>query len=476
MRARTVREGSVGLLILVGLGLLGFLIFWIRGLSFGNRSYRFTVLFENTAGMQVGAPVRYRGVPVGSVTAIRPTANRVEAVIQIEEPDLHIPDEVLIEANQSGFLGETSIDITPVDELTETQIATVDPLAQDCNSGIIICSGDRVEGEVGVNFNELTRSTIELADQFTDEELFANIQNLTENSANAAAEVAQLTQEVTTLVRLFQGELEPLSNSAITLAASVSRAADQLGGTAQQTNELLAVNRVALTTTLNNLSATSSRLRNVVDSIAPIAEEGELAQNLQLLSANAAAASGNLREITDELNDPTTVVMLQQTLESARATFQNMQKITADLDDLTGDPELRENIRELINGFSSLVSTTQDLEQQIQIAQSLSFESAVTLPASEEWTSDEVKPVTGTEPTTSSSALATDLNADVNADLDADIDNLDTIMDAIAPTDQAEFTTAPKTTLRPMTITNSIGERVQIAFPIVQPVEDDDGN
>jgi phospholipid/cholesterol/gamma-HCH transport system substrate-binding protein len=61
MRSRTVREGSVGLLILLGVGVLTGLLLWIRGFNPGNRSYRAVIQFPGVAGIQVGAPVTYRG-------------------------------------------------------------------------------------------------------------------------------------------------------------------------------------------------------------------------------------------------------------------------------------------------------------------------------------------------------------------------------------------------------------------------------
>jgi len=67
--------------------------------------------------------------------------------------------------------------------------------------------------------------------------------------------------------------------------------------------------------------------------------------------------------------------VLQQTLDSARVTFQNAQKITSDLDELTGDPAFRENIRQLINGLSGLVSSTQQLQQQVEVAETRLSES-----------------------------------------------------------------------------------------------------
>lgn len=113
MRSRTVREGSVGLLLLAGLGLFLGLILWLRGVSLGRRSYKVVVEFANVGGMQTGAVVRYRGVKVGNISAIRPKANRVEAEIEIIPATLIMPRDVLIQANQLGLLSDVSIDITP---------------------------------------------------------------------------------------------------------------------------------------------------------------------------------------------------------------------------------------------------------------------------------------------------------------------------------------------------------------------------
>ena len=105
-------------------------------------------------------------------------------------------------------------------------------------------------------------------------------------------------------------------------------------------------------------------LQSLVGSLAPAIAggKGNLVENLQTLSANAAEASGNLRNLTSAVGSTENVMLLQQTLDSARSTFQNAQKITADLDELTGDPAFRENLRNLVNNLSGLVASTQQLQ------------------------------------------------------------------------------------------------------------------
>lgn len=415
MRSRTIREGSVGLLILVGLAVFVGLVIWIRGQTFGDRNYQFIVKFANVAGMKTGAMVRYRGVKVGRITGVTPETNGVNATVEITNPDLLIPKDVIIEANQSGLVGETSIDITPQKPLP-TGAESINPLSRQCNSALVICNNDRLPGRIGVSFEELLRYTIRLAEVYTDPKFFGNVETLTQNAAVAATSVTQLTNELTLLSRSARQELgsfstatNSLSRTANQTMAQVGVAANRFGNTADSlsntanqysltaseltklvatANNLVATNRASLVGTLDSVRQTSDQLRGLVASFTPISAQlssaagklnttagqinvGGLLKNLETLSANAATASANLRDISTSLNNPNNVVLLQQTLDSARATFENAQKITSDLDDLTGDPAFRENLKQLVNGLGKLVSSTEQLQQQVQVAQTI---------------------------------------------------------------------------------------------------------
>ena len=405
MRSRTIREGSVGLLLLLGVGCFGALVLWLGGLTLGKNYFRFVVNFQEAEGLEVGTEVRYRGVSVGKITAINPGPNTVAVTVEVSPSDLVIPREgVLITSNQSGLIGDTYIDITSTIPVSlGSNVAK--PLDKNCNADLIICNNSKVQGETGVSFTKLIQSTLDLTKVLNDPELFKNINTLVANSATATAGVSDLTKELGSLSQSVRQELRGFSQNADNLTQkanqigeSVDKVVNEVGGLTNQfsssmneftltanqvrvsaaqadrlianVNNLVVSNRSNLVAALDNLGATSLELRTAVGGLSPILDQvkgAEFIRNLESLSANAALASANLRQ----LSDPSNLITLQQTLESARVVFQNAEKITSDLDELTGDPQFRGNIRRLVNGLSGLVSSTQQLQQQVEVAKSV---------------------------------------------------------------------------------------------------------
>ena len=378
MRSRTVREGSVGLLILLGLAVLSGLYLWLRGLNPSQRSYQTTIRFSNVEGMQIGAPVRYRGVVTGKIAAIRVSANYAEVDVKITPATVIIPKDITIESKQSGLVGETFIDITPNSELPKSAIAQK-PLADNCDESLIVCDRSQLQGSASITFTELLSSMIRFTDLFSSPEFFGNVQTLTKNFASAAKGVDTLSGEVTVLSKSVRSELGTLSGSAQRSSDSVSRAADRIsvtadrfGLTANELQALITENRSTLVSTLDDIDQMVLGVQSIVSSLSPAFQNGEFTTNLQSLSTNAAEASANQRNFSTLVGSSENILLLQQTLDSARATFQNAQKITSDLDELTGDPAFRQNVQRLVNGLGGLVSSAEHLRQQTQLAQMLS--------------------------------------------------------------------------------------------------------
>ncbi|PSN15378.1 MCE family protein [filamentous cyanobacterium CCP5] len=372
MRARTIREGSVGLLILVGVALFGGLVLWLRGLNPGQRNYRIVLRFENTLGMQAGTSVRYRGVPVGRVLSIDPNTNFVDVFAEITQQGLLIPRDAVIETNQSGLIGETTIDITPKAELDEETLA-LSPFGEECVPSLIVCDGDRVQGEIGVSYESLLRSADELANALADPELVADFKQSLKNATRLTERAVVLIEDLRNLSRVFEEEVPPVAASIRRATNEVGDAAAQIELTAIDVNNLIDVNRHSIVHTLDNLSRGSEELQTILATVTPQIRNSQVLENLELLSANAAEAAVNIRQISGAVNTPENLILLQQTLESARSVFQNAQKVLADVDELTGDPALRLDLRQLINGLTDLVSSTEGLEQEMQVAQMIAY-------------------------------------------------------------------------------------------------------
>ncbi len=415
MRSRLFREGSVGLLILLGLGVFGIIFLWLNRISAAGGTYSFIVDFKDAGGMQKGAVVQYRGVKVGNIADIKAGVNGVEVQLDINKPDLRIPRDAKIEANQSGLISESIIEITPERTITKANI-DAGPLDPGCDPTLIICDGSRLKGEIGISVDELIRYSSRLSEVYSRPDVYNNVNQALKNTSLAAAQVAQLTRDVSSLTKTTQQELKTFASAANQVATAANRVststdrtinqfgntanqlnatarefsttarqfrgtADQIGSTANNANKLLnnidnlvTTNRSSLVTALNDITATSSQLRTTLNGLSPSINrftKGQLLENLETLSANAAEASTNLRDVTKTLNDPNNLLVLQQTLDSARVTFENTQKITSDLDELTGNPQFRQNLEQLINGLSDLLSSTEQVEQQVKFAATL---------------------------------------------------------------------------------------------------------
>ena len=387
MRSRTIKEGSVGLMIIASIVLFGGLALWIRGFKFGNKSYTIVADFPDVNGIRLGDGVRYRGLRVGQIEEIKPNPNGVDVVIAIDSVDLLIPNGSTIKARSAGLIGETFIDIVPNADLSP-QSKNLTPVGNKCNSDKIICNNARIQGERAITLDDILPFTYRFSKSYGEPEFVEKVNQTLQNSALAAQEIANLSRNSSILVKELQEEVNSISTITKTLDDVAKNTSDELIVTAQTYQEtakqinqltnsvesLIAQNKTNLTTTLTSIGTTSDRLQNLVtklDKTIDTADTEQLAANLESLTANAAVASENLKNVSESFGDRESLVSLQQTLDSARVTFDNAQKITSDLESMTGDPAFLENFRTLVNGLSNLVSTTEQLEQQVKTTQAI---------------------------------------------------------------------------------------------------------
>lgn len=369
MRAKALREGSLGLFVVGGFTLLAALGAWLNGLNLNVQSYGIKVRFDNVNGMKNGADVRYRGLSVGTIRAIDADPNGVSVEIEIHSTATKMPPNLLIEANQGGLVGETTVDIFPQQELAASA-QDLSPLDRNCDPSLLVCANQELSGVVGVSFDVLLRSANKFTNAYTDPVFVKSVNDLTSHTAQAALELANLGKELTQLSASVRQEVGGFGD----VTSQVAQTMESLTTLSNNVNGLVMENQKSINNTLKSMEASSSQLEAVMGSLDNVINNEEtknLAKNLADLTANASAASANFLEVSETLAEPTNLYLLQETLDSARATFANAQKLTADLEDITGDPAFRSNLKKLVEGLSDLVSSTENLERQVYTAQQL---------------------------------------------------------------------------------------------------------
>lgn len=380
MTSKRTRQGILGLFLIITAATTTGIILWLKGSTFGQPTFDLIATLPDITGISEGSPVRYRGSQIGRVTTITPQTDGIQLRIRITNPTLAIPADADLRINQSSFLGSSTLDITP-NPISVLPLSPTKPLDKNCNSTLILCHNSTLIGQQGVSTEALLRASMEFTQAYSNPQFIANLAALTRATTLTAQELSKTSQQYALLAQTTRQDIRQLSTASTITANNFSNTAQSLTNTSQtatltltQINTLLTQNRSTLISTLDNLNQTSSTLKTTITNLSPQLDRitsGPIIQNLETLSANAAITSGNLRTASTTLTNPTTLLLLQQTLESARTTFQNTQKLTTDFDDLLGDPKIRANLRQLINGLSNLVSDSNQLTTQTRLAQTL---------------------------------------------------------------------------------------------------------
>jgi len=143
---------EVGVFVAVGLVILVVIVFAIRDWRIFRSGYEIRVLVDSASGLLVGAPVKFAGVEVGEVKAIRiirdhPSASdRVELTLWLPK-GLEVRRDDRVAIGMLGLLGEKYVEILPGpgsgevlkpgEALTSTEILSELELTQKLNRLLI---------------------------------------------------------------------------------------------------------------------------------------------------------------------------------------------------------------------------------------------------------------------------------------------------------------------------------------------------
>lgn len=159
---------------------------------FKSSSYSFFIEFSNANGIQLGTPIRMRGIYVGFAETIKLKLNSVLVIVRIRSKKVLIPACSVIETTQTGLLNEPVIDIIPLIDLVNTNRQNYDPLSSFCDSSTIICNSGYVIGDRGLNYDDLIRSATRISQRFDDPRFFSIFYIFLQNSIDVTGSVIEL--------------------------------------------------------------------------------------------------------------------------------------------------------------------------------------------------------------------------------------------------------------------------------------------
>ncbi|KAH9783476.1 protein TRIGALACTOSYLDIACYLGLYCEROL 2 [Citrus sinensis] len=290
---RSVWEGGVGLFLVSGTVLLALSLAWLRGFQLRSKFRKYLAVFEfsQACGICTGTPVRIRGVTVGNVIRVNPSLKSIEAVVEVEDEKTVIPQNALVEVNQSGLLMETLIDITPRDPIPTP---TVGPLDPECvREGLIMCDRQKMKGHQGVSLDELVGIVTRLGREMEGIGIT--------NSYLLAERVSSVIEEARPLLTKIQAMAE-----------------------------------------------------DVQPLLAEVRDSG-LLKEVESLTRSLTQASEDLRRVHSSVMTPENSEMIQKSVYSLIFTLKNIENISSDVLGFTGDEVTRRNLKSLIKSLSRLL-------------------------------------------------------------------------------------------------------------------------
>ncbi len=112
MHENKILEIKVGITILIGIILLVLSIVWLKGITFKPNTFTASVIFDNTAGLQIGDPVTVSGMNVGKVTDIVLEDDSVLVLVSLSNSVLLKKDAAAV-IGSVDFFGAKKIDLIP---------------------------------------------------------------------------------------------------------------------------------------------------------------------------------------------------------------------------------------------------------------------------------------------------------------------------------------------------------------------------
>ena len=310
-KMKHTNEIKIGAFVISGLVLLLFGWAFLREFTI-HKQQKFTVVFNDVAGLTKGSFVLINGLRVGRVDRLilDTKENKVLVEARIQLPDILIPRDSKIYIRTSGYVGDKYLDIT---------------LGK---SGDYIKEGDLVYGEATFDSFKSLEKVSEIVNQIEPTELGKNIQELAGVVVGFLKKADSLTENTNKIVRsLPQGkDFTKLVTDAYNTVEKLNIA---IGKVEQISMDESA--QKGLTGIISQASEVSSDLRKALEKADSLANNKEAFDSLNDLLIRAS----KIVEQLDELRaDPLIQNELRETLENTKTAAKKVSKTSDEVSDV----------------------------------------------------------------------------------------------------------------------------------------------
>jgi len=293
-------EGKVGLFVAVAMILLAILLLqFSKGMTLFRSTYDIKLRAASVGGLKERAGVLISGVEVGTVAHIKlaPGGTNVILTLRIYR-DYEIHKDAIFTVEQSGFLGDQYVAVTPT-----------------TNALPVFSNGEQAIAEEPFNLQEAARNAGIVVKTLgeTAEKLSGAISDLRKhllteaNMTNAATAVANLrvaSQEavhtVSNLNQFVSSNSAPFSQSGSNLLV-FSRQMNELAASLQG---LIRTNEPGINASVKNVESSTESLKTILDDInqgkgpaGALLRDDHMATNLSQITRNLSLTSSNLNRL-----------------------------------------------------------------------------------------------------------------------------------------------------------------------------------
>ena len=290
---RFTKEIGIGILVILGTLMSVFSYNYLKGINLFEKTRTFKVIYTKVDGLSPSNPVTLNGYKIGKVQKINFNSNDTKELIVdiVIENDVKFSKTSKAELYETGLIGGKAIAIVP-----------------DYDNNAIAESGDYLIGSIKPGLTDLVN------------QIMPQIQLQLETVMKKAGIV------LSNINTLFDEETKKSLKSSIDQFASLT---NNLSETSRNVDAFIKDNSPNLTTTIDNLNATSVKMKDMSNSMSEV--------DLNLILTNLDSTISNLNNITNKLNQGEGTV---GKLIYDDGLFKNLDNATKNLEELIEDIKL----------------------------------------------------------------------------------------------------------------------------------------